>query len=59
MVLLYEDTNLTKLSWWEKNFLFMNEAEFNQKNTLKEYLTNSPKWKLIYADNIAAVYIKK
>jgi len=59
MVLLYDNARPVKLSWFEKNFLFMNEADFNSKNLLKEYLDQSPEWKLIYTDNIAKVYVQK
>ena len=58
-VLLSDDNRPVKLNWFEKNFLFMNEADFNSKNLLKEYLNQSSEWKLIYTDNIAKVYVQK
>ncbi|MFA5024721.1 MAG: hypothetical protein WC523_07285, partial [Patescibacteria group bacterium] len=59
MVLLYDNDRPVKLSRFEKKFLFMNEADFNSKNLLKEYLDQSPRWKLVYTDNIAKVYVQK
>lgn len=59
MVLLYDNPNPIKFNWFEKNLLFMSEVEFNQKNPLKEYLDNSPRWKLIYSNDIAKVYAQK
>lgn len=58
-VLLYDNSKQTKLNWFEKNFLFMNEVDFNQPNALKQYLDNNPKWKMVYSDNIAKIYVKK
>ncbi len=59
MVLLYDNINPVKLNWWEKNFLFMQEAQFNKKDPLKEYLENNSQWELVYSDNISKVYVKK
>jgi hypothetical protein len=59
MVLLYDSSRLTKLNWLEKKFLFMNEADFNKKGPLKEYLDNSPEWKLIYSDDISKIYVRQ
>lgn len=58
-VLLYDNSQPTKLNWFEKNFLFMNEAEFNRPNALKQYLDSNPAWNMVYSDNAAKVYIKK
>ncbi len=59
IVLLYDNSQPTKLSWFEKNFLFMNETDFNQPNTLKQYLDGSSEWKMVHSDNIAKIYIRK
>jgi hypothetical protein len=60
MVLFYDDARPIKLNWIEKNLFFMNETEINKKKSwLKEYLNNSPNWKLIYVDNIAKVYVRQ
>jgi hypothetical protein len=60
LVLLYRDNRPVKLNWLEKNFLFMNEADFNnKKNLLQEYLSRSLNWKLVYTDNIAQIYIRQ
>ncbi|MEI7620709.1 MAG: hypothetical protein WCJ57_04045 [Candidatus Falkowbacteria bacterium] len=58
-ILLRSKQQKIKLNWMEKNFFFMNEADFNQPNYLKEYLKNSPNWKLVYSDNIAEFYVQK
>jgi len=58
MVLLY-NAQPKKLSWFEKNFLFMNEATFNQPDQLKKYLDEHSAWKAVYTDNIATVYVQQ
>jgi Fe-S cluster biosynthesis and repair protein YggX len=49
-----------KLGWFEKYALRLNEEKINNYNDeLKNYLSNSDKWRLVYHDKTSDIYIKK
>lgn len=59
LVLIPQKEDYTRLNWFEKNFLLLNEEKINdRKNYLKEYLNSSPDWTLAYANGVNEVYVR-
>ena len=55
LVLVESNPQSYQIKWWEKIFLpIYKKPEF--KNQLTEFLSNSPKWKIIYQDDVAKIY---
>jgi hypothetical protein len=60
LVLLDIKQNEIKFNWLEKRLALFNEAAINKReNDLRDYLSNSNKWVMIYSDGVSAVYAKK
>ncbi len=50
----------TRLDWFEKNILKINEAKLNNKeNVVIDYIKGSSEWTMLYEDSNTLAYIKK
>jgi hypothetical protein len=63
LVLIDSAEKYHKLGWWDKLLLGESQKKFNDdvKNnfTLLEYLRSSLKWRSVYDDGVAQIFIKK
>lgn len=58
--LIYNKPRHIKLNWFEKYFLYFNEEVINKfEYNLKNYLDNSPSWKVVFTNNISNIYVKQ
>lgn len=48
-----------ELSFFEKNFLLINEKEINRPIPLLDFLASSSDWEMIYSDEISIIYKRK
>jgi hypothetical protein len=59
LVLLPTQDKKVSIKLWEKIFFGITDADLNYRNYLREYLTKSADWGIIFQDQVSTIYAKK